>query len=77
MEQRFAVLARPTDDEVAQALAEGSGTLRAIRDAHSGDLYVWDAELMLLEQAIRHLGLGDHAENLGQLYSVSDFRRLR
>jgi hypothetical protein len=41
-----------------------------------GALYLWDAEQALHEEAIRGLGLGDHAENLGQIHSVKDFKRL-
>lgn len=73
----FEVHEQPTAKDIAKQIKGGSGTLRAVRDTRTGDIYTWDAETALHEEAIRHLGLGDHAENLGQIHSVDDFKRLK
>jgi hypothetical protein len=67
---------RPTRDDVARLLNQGSRTLRAIRDIRTGDFYVWDAEQALHEQAIHHLGLSEFAENMGQIHSLRDWEWL-
>jgi hypothetical protein len=67
------VYEQPTRETVAKLLSTGSGTLRAVRDTRNGDLYVWDAEEALHEEAIRHLRLTDFAENVGQIHSLQDF----
>ena len=67
------VLERPTKSDIAELLKRGSGTARVIRDTRTGDLFVWDAEEALHEEVIRHLGLSDSAENMGQIHSVRDF----
>ena len=73
----FEVLEQPNERDIARQLKQGSGTLRAVRDTRSGDIYTWDAERALHEEAIRHLGLGDYAENLGQVDSLAKFRQLK
>lgn len=73
---RFEVLKAPTAKDISRQLKTGSGVLRAVRDTRTGDLYAWDAEHALHEEAIRRLGLGDWAENLGQIQSVENFARL-
>ena len=72
----FQILERPTPGDIDRQLKTGSGTLRAVRDTRSGDIYTWDAATALHEEAIRYLGLGEFAENIGQVHSVAEFRRL-
>ena len=76
MHEAIRVLERPTRADIAREIKQGSGVLRAVRVASSGDIYVWDAEHGLHEEVIRHLGLGDMVENLGQIHSPDDLSRL-
>lgn len=73
----FGIFEEPSPGDVARQLKQGSGTLRAVRDIRTGDIYTWDAEAALHEEAIRRLGFGDFAENLGQIDSVAKFTALK
>lgn len=68
------VYQRPSKADVAKLLKK-HGSLRALKDHRSGDVYVFDAEAGLHEDAIRHLG-GDMIDNAGTIHSTDDFLRL-
>lgn len=69
------VTARPSRADVERLLKKHSA-LRAIRDARTGDLYVWNAEEALHEEVLRQLGLTELGENVGQILSIQDFDKL-
>lgn len=57
------------------AKAKNSPAFRMLRDACTGDIYLWNAEDALHEEVVRQLALGDNVENLGQVYTWADYKK--
>lgn len=68
------ITVRPTSTDIARLLRQHNA-LRALRDARTGDLYVWEAEAGAHNDAIRQLG-GDMLESVGFIFTLEDFKKL-